>query len=73
MPSLDHSTSVGKLIVLQISRNDYNPIVTYKWVNEPGLAISIRHSQSEPPVLHADISLLKFLTQFLQRDALSGW
>lgn len=73
MPSPNDSTSAGKLIVYQISRNDYNPIVTYKWVNEPRLPISVRQPQLETNVLHADTSLLKYLTEILQGERLTGW
>jgi hypothetical protein len=73
MPSPDCLTSIGKLIVVQESRHNYNPLVTYKWVNKPGLPISVRQPQSETPILHADTSLLKYLTVLLQGDPLSSW
>jgi hypothetical protein len=73
-PNYSNSSSdIGKLIVLQESRNDYNDIVEYKWVNKPGLPISVRQFQSETPILHADTSLLKYLTELLQSDPLTSW
>lgn len=73
MPSPDYSTSVGKLIVLQETRNNYDPVVNYEWVNKPGLAISIRQSQSEMSLLYVDTSLLKYLAELLQSAPLNGW
>jgi hypothetical protein len=66
-------SGIGKLIVLQESRDDHDDLAVYKWVNEPGLPISVREFQSERPVLHADTSLLKYLTELLQSQALTGW
>jgi hypothetical protein len=73
MASTIHSTSssevVGKLIVLKESRNNYDgDLDGYKWVNKPGLPISVRQLQPETPILHADTSLLKYLTELLQSE-----
>jgi hypothetical protein len=70
---LNSSSDIGKLIVVQESRNDYNDFVEYQWVNKPGLPISVRQFQSETPIIHADTSLLKYLTELLQSDSLTSW
>ncbi len=65
--------TTGKLMILRESRNIYNDHVEYEWINEPGLPVSIGQASSYTSILHADTSLLKYLTELLQVSFLHGW
>jgi hypothetical protein len=64
---------LGKLLVIKEERDDDNgQLNEYKWVNEPGLPVLVQ-PQSQQPILHVDTSLLKYLTEVLQREPCIGW
>jgi hypothetical protein len=77
MASASQSTSsshcLGKLLVIKEKRNDHSGRLNeYKWVNRPGLPVSVQQLQPHA-ILHADTSLLKYLTELLQSEPWIGW
>ncbi len=64
----------GKLLVIKEERDSYGgELHGYKWVNTPGLSVSVQQLQPQQPILHVDTSLLKYLTELLQSEPCIGW